>query len=117
MFWDGGQTFRVRFASTKPQGVWRWTSASEPVDAGLNGLAGTIQASPNVDGKTIFDRHGFWRIPSGERNLVHADGTSRQFDVQVAPLRDVAGAALGTSISFEDTTRRATTRECRIQEK
>ena len=77
MFWDGGQTFRVRFASTKPQGVWQWTSASEPIDAGLHGLSGEIQASPNEGGKTIFDHHGFWRIPQGERNLVHADGTSR----------------------------------------
>ena len=66
MFWDGGQTFRVRFASTKSQGVWRWTSVSEPDDAGLKGLSGTIRASPNRDGKTIFDRHGFWRIPSGQ---------------------------------------------------
>ena len=76
MFWDGGQTFRVRFASTKPQGVWRWTSSSEPKDAGLRGR-GQINASPNSAAKTVFDKHGFWRIPPGERNLVHADGTSR----------------------------------------
>jgi two-component system CheB/CheR fusion protein len=37
-------------------------------------------------------------LPSGE---------SEQFDVQIAPLRDAAGNALGTSISFEDTTTRA----------
>ncbi|WP_182869982.1 apiosidase-like domain-containing protein [Stieleria mannarensis] len=77
MFWDGGQTFRVRFASTKPQGVWKWTSASQPNDAGLHGLSGRLQASANSEPDTIFDHHGFWQIRSGERNLVHADGTSR----------------------------------------
>jgi hypothetical protein len=77
MFWDGGSIFRVRFASTKAGGIWRWTSTSLPVDAGLHGHSGEIQASRNDEGSTIFDRHGFWRIPLGERNLIHADGTSR----------------------------------------
>ena len=25
-FWDGGRTWRVRFASTRPEGLWRWTA-------------------------------------------------------------------------------------------
>ncbi len=76
-FWDGGDIWRVRFAPTKP-GRWRWTSASAPHDAGLAGRTGEIVAVedeqlPKVD---RFRRHGFWTIPSGGRNLRHADGTS-----------------------------------------
>ena len=32
MFWDGGRTFRVRFASTRPSGRWTWRSASADGD-------------------------------------------------------------------------------------
>ncbi len=76
MFWDGGRTFRVRFASTKGTGRWHWRSIDPSRDPGLHGRSGTLRA---VSGKhsTIFSRHGFWTIPANERNLVHADGTPR----------------------------------------
>ncbi len=35
MFWDGGRTFRVRFASTKSSGTWRWTTSDRDGDPGL----------------------------------------------------------------------------------
>ncbi|TWU67544.1 putative endoglucanase [Crateriforma conspicua] len=76
IFWDGGQTFRVRFASTKPSGTWKWTSSSDPADDGLHGLSGELTACPTGVAETIFQRHGFWSIPPGERNLVHSDGKS-----------------------------------------
>lgn len=78
MFWDGGRTFRVRFASTKSSGTWRWTTADIDGDPGLNGRSGTLDASPAAsEPATIFTRHGFWSLPSGGRNLVHADGRAR----------------------------------------
>jgi two-component system CheB/CheR fusion protein len=43
-------------------------------------------------------------IATSEVNRPAANGEVQQFDVQIAPLRDAAGATLGTSISFEDTT-------------
>ena len=77
MFWDGSQTFKVRFASSKQDGKWNWTSHSSVDDAGLDAVEGVLTAAPASDLLTIFDRHGFWTIPSGGRNLVHSDGTSR----------------------------------------
>lgn len=77
MFWDGGQTLRVRFASPKRTGRWTWTSFCEQKDPGLHGVTGTLQAKPSAGADTVFLRHGFWHIPPGERNLIHADGTSR----------------------------------------
>ncbi|MEM6688516.1 MAG: DUF4038 domain-containing protein [Planctomycetota bacterium] len=76
MFWDGGKKFRIRFASTKAEGVWRWASKSASKQNGLEGFSGEIQCRPNQEPENLFEEHGFWRIPSGERNLIHADETS-----------------------------------------
>jgi hypothetical protein len=79
MFWDGDRTFRARFASTQSSGNWRWQSASADQDPGLHGRSGTLAAAPGRTSAdaTIFARHGFWSIPPGGRNLIHADGTAR----------------------------------------
>ncbi len=78
MFWDGGRTFRVRFASTKASGAWRWTSSDRDGDPGLRGRSGTFAAGPApTEPATIFTQHGFWSIPPGGRNLIHADGRAR----------------------------------------
>jgi hypothetical protein len=73
-FWDGGSTWKARFASTKDSGCWQWESFSAPRDPGLAGQMGSIYVEP---GKTSnrFHRRGFWHIPKGHRNLYHADGT------------------------------------------
>jgi hypothetical protein len=77
MFWDGGRTFRVRFASPKASGSWQWVSADRDRDAGLHGQSGVLTAVPTKAAGTVFLRHGFWSIPRGGRNLIHADGTAR----------------------------------------
>lgn len=78
MFWDGARTFRVRFASTRASGNWRWTTTDRGGDPGLNGRSGTLVGSPpTTEHATIFTRHGFWTLPSGSRNLIHADGRPR----------------------------------------
>ncbi len=79
MFWDGGRTFRVRFASTKSSGAWRWRSVSADQDPGLHGRSGELNSFRGRSGAeaTIFERHGFWSIPPGGRNLIHADGRAR----------------------------------------
>ena len=77
MLWDGDRTFRVRFASTKASGTWRWQSVDPAHDPGLHRVSGTLQAAPAAQPQISFERHGFWHIPSGGRNLLHADGTPR----------------------------------------
>jgi hypothetical protein len=74
-FWDGGRTWKVRFASPGIVGRWMWRSVGPVDDAGLSGRSGEIvcEASSSVDHR--FYRHGFWRMSPGGRSLVHADGT------------------------------------------
>lgn len=53
-FWDGGTTYRVRFAPTC-EGTWRYTVSSKVRDAGLT-RSGTIEVGPPSDGA-----HGYLR--------------------------------------------------------
>ena len=48
-FWDGGQTWKVRFASPSANGTWSWQSLASVVDAGLVGQSGTITCVPGDD--------------------------------------------------------------------
>lgn len=78
VFWDGDNSFAVRFASPVAEGEWSWKSSSQDGDPGLHGLTGSLQSKPaSSTYDTIFSRHGFWQIPPGGRNLIHADGTPR----------------------------------------
>src|SRR5579871_2759791 len=43
-FWDGGQTFRVRYVATAP-GTWKWKSGATPADSGLSGKSGSVTAT------------------------------------------------------------------------
>ncbi|GGN17786.1 apiosidase-like domain-containing protein [Streptomyces fuscichromogenes] len=90
-FWDGGRTWRIRFASPEPAGRWTWRSGASDGDPGLAGRTGTLTVRPadadtdadtdadasagaGADGNP-FHRHGFWQMSPGGRSLVHADGT------------------------------------------
>jgi hypothetical protein len=73
-FWDGGRTWRVRFASPLAEGRWRWQSFSSTDDDGLTGQSGEIVCEPGPDTAHRFYRHGFWRMSAGGRSLIHADG-------------------------------------------
>lgn len=76
-FWDGGGTWKVRFASTRTDGEWRWRTDANVADAGLAGREGVLTCAPALeDEANRFYRRGFWRMSEGgRRNLVHADGT------------------------------------------
>ncbi|MET0520631.1 MAG: DUF4038 domain-containing protein [Jiangellaceae bacterium] len=73
-FHDGGQVWRVRFASPSGSGAWRWVTASNVPDPGLHEVTGTLDIVAG-DSDDPFHRHGFWRMSPGGRSLVHADGT------------------------------------------
>lgn len=75
-FWDGGDTWRVRFASPVARGTWTWRSrCSRSGDAGLHGASGTLTARPAPDDAPPLSRRGLLRRSPGGRNVVHADGT------------------------------------------
>ena len=73
-FWDGGKSFKVRFASPEADGIWSWESFSNVPDNGLRDHSGSFETGGPV-GSTHFQKHGFWRIPYGSRWMEYADGT------------------------------------------
>lgn len=74
-FWDGEQSWKVRFASPIAIGEWKWkTSSSDTSDSGLHGQEGKLK-SVAYAGENQLLRHGLLRMSEGKRNVVHADGT------------------------------------------
>jgi len=74
-FWDGDNTWRVRFASPTASGEWKWKSISSVTsDAGLHGLSGSIRSTEYVEDNQLL-QHGLLRMSPEGRNVVHADGT------------------------------------------
>jgi len=73
-FWDGGRTWKIRFAPAE-LGKWRWrTLCTDTKDNGLHGVSGTFDCVKN-SGSTDLDRHGEVRISADKRHFEHADGT------------------------------------------
>lgn len=75
-FWDGGQSWKLRFASPFESGSWTWHSSCSVSDPGLANQQGALDCLPALESGTCFERHGFWRMSPGGRNLIHADGSS-----------------------------------------
>lgn len=72
-FWDGGATWRVRFAPDEV-GAWRYTTrAMKSEDKGLDGQEGRFSASRYIGANPLY-RHGMLRLSDNRRYLVHADG-------------------------------------------
>jgi hypothetical protein len=77
-FWDGGTTWKVRFAPPTP-GAWSYKSAS--ADPRLDGISGTIQCSAwsESDKQANPVRRGFIHVakagPRPGRHFAYADGT------------------------------------------
>ena len=73
-FWDGGDTWRVRFS---PGEIGQWAYATNAVpesNAGLHAQSGAFRViAPS--GQTRFDRHGPVRVSRSGTFLEHADGT------------------------------------------
>jgi hypothetical protein len=74
-FWDGGRTWRIRFASPGLDGRWAWRSFSSAADPGLDAQSGELICTASPASSQRFEQHGFWRMSPGRRSLVHADGT------------------------------------------
>ncbi|MEZ4775904.1 MAG: DUF4038 domain-containing protein [Bacteroidia bacterium] len=75
-FWDGGNTWKIRFASPDNHSTWQWkTYASPENDQNLHGKTGKIRAVP-ASNSNRFSTHGLLKMSPGKRNVVHHDGTS-----------------------------------------
>jgi hypothetical protein len=72
-FWDGGNTFKVRFANPLDKGEWRWKSfSSDPTDAGLHGETGKLVSAP-YSGNNELVKNGLLKMSPGKRNVLHAN--------------------------------------------
>ncbi len=73
-FWDGGNRWKVRYASPLP-GQHRWrTICSDSADTGLHGITGLAEITPYLGDNPLF-RHGPIAIAPDRRHFQHADGT------------------------------------------
>lgn len=73
-FWDGGTSWRVRFAPDEV-GTWTYTTdCSDKQNAGLHGQKGTFQCVENTSPHDIYAK-GSIIHPKGSYYLSHADGT------------------------------------------
>lgn len=73
-FWDGGLTWKIRFAPPET-GLWTMTtSASDAKNPGLHGLSASVQCDPYSGNLKIF-KHGFLRVSENGRYFTYADGT------------------------------------------
>jgi hypothetical protein len=72
-FWDGGHTWRVRFAPDE-LGPWRWeTVSSRHDDPGLHNVGGAFVCVPYVGDNPVY-RHGTVRVSEDRRYLAWSDG-------------------------------------------
>jgi hypothetical protein len=74
-FWDGGRTWKIRFASPHASGEWTYQTSANVDDAGLQNQSGVLHCAAAEETSNRFYQRGFWRMSPGKRNLVYADGT------------------------------------------
>ena len=75
-FWDGENTWKIRFAPIDADQTWTWISyASNASDAGLHGQAGTFKSIPYSGSNSLIGL-GPLKMSKGHRNLMHHSGKS-----------------------------------------
>ena len=73
-FWDGGNTWKIRFVCPSA-GEWLYkTVCTDPENAGLNGRTGKVICE-EYDGELEIYKHGFVTSSYGEKYLTYDDGT------------------------------------------
>ncbi len=71
-FWDGGQTWKIRFTPTLP-GTWTYrTYASE---SELKDTRGTVEVTASQSDNPLFQHGGFLKVSANRRYLTYTDGT------------------------------------------
>jgi hypothetical protein len=72
-FWDGGNTWRVRFAPPAPGG-WTFSNTCNVVDAGLSPRSGSIVVDPATGTNALYQHGGFLKVSPDSHYLTYADG-------------------------------------------
>lgn len=72
-FWDGSQTFKIRFMFPTA-GVWQWkTSCSDATNDGLNNKIGTVEVV-EYGGDNPLYKKGYLKVSDDKRYLQYANG-------------------------------------------
>ncbi|MEO1449250.1 MAG: DUF4038 domain-containing protein [Bacteroidota bacterium] len=72
-FWDGGKSWKIRFASPDPDSKWTWQTRAEPADSGLM-RSGIIQAQTNSSDNKLIQA-GLLTMSRGKRSVIHSNRT------------------------------------------
>lgn len=73
-FWDGGKSWKLRFAPTEV-GTWSYRiTSTNPDDKGLNDISGTVECIP-YSGQLDIYKHGFLKVGPQGRYLAYDDNT------------------------------------------
>jgi len=84
-FWDGGNTWKIRFAPTDVNGIWSWTSfCSDKNNRGLHAKTGSLLSTPNAESiipmlnseSNQLIKNGPLKMSKGSRNVVQHSGKS-----------------------------------------
>lgn len=73
-FWEGENTFRVRFSAPTPGRYTYRTVCTNSDDRGLHNQTGELEIVP-YEGKNPLYQHGGLRVGQTKRTLEHTDGT------------------------------------------
>ncbi|WP_273568614.1 DUF4038 domain-containing protein [Maribacter halichondriae] len=75
-FWDGGNTWKIRFVPIDTDGQWQWvTYSSNEKDTGLHKKTGHFNSIPNVGSNRLL-KNGLLKMSAKARNVVHHSGKS-----------------------------------------
>jgi len=73
-FWDGDDTYRIRFMFNET-GIWTWqTHCSDTDNPGLHAVKGTIDVCAYKGSNPLYAK-GYLQISDNRRYLVHANGS------------------------------------------
>ena len=73
-FWDGGNTWKIRFAPTVT-GIWKMkTICSDNSNKGLGNITQLITCKPYTGNLDIY-KHGFLKVSDSKRYFIYNDGT------------------------------------------
>jgi hypothetical protein len=74
-FWDGGNTWKIRFAPTY-EGIWKWSTICNTNDPGLSQKKGDITAIKQFADSSLDNNtwRGFIKISDNGRYFQYADG-------------------------------------------
>ncbi len=72
-FWDGGNTWKIRFAPPDAGSTWTWTTHADQDAPGLSKQTGSLKSVPYTGSNELL-QHGLLRMSPQKRNVVHHDG-------------------------------------------